>query len=245
MYVGRARLFLGIGLLLIPIVVAITLLQWLLFYGIDLVGTLTGTGAGAFAALALAIGTTLTLFGLTLVQAATACALVELDAGETVGVRHAYRAALRRAGPLLGATAILVVVWLALSATAFLIPVAIWLAIRWSLLACTCQLEGASSRGALRGSARLVSGRWLRTGSLVGISGAVALLAGPLLGALLIFATDAPLALLNLVAGGVYALAMPFVALVTAYVYFDARGRDALEAVERPDVLPAEYRLAD
>ena len=69
-------------------------------------------------------------------------------------------------------------------------------------------------------------------GSLVGLSAAIALVAGPLLGALLIFVTDAPLALLNIVAGVVYALALPFVALVTAYVYFDARTRDELEPDE-------------
>ena len=56
--------------------------------------------------------------------------------------------------------------------------------------------------------------------------------------------TETPLAFLNVIAGIVYALAMPFVALVTSYVYFDARTRVELEAVERPDELPAEIQLA-
>ena len=72
----------------------------------------------------------------------------------------------------------------------------------------------------------------------------LALAAGPLLGALLIFATDAPLALLNVVAGVVYALAMPFVALVTSYVYFDARMRLELETEQEPKELPAEIELS-
>jgi hypothetical protein len=246
MYVGHPKLFLGIGLLLIPITIVITLLQWLLFEAVDLLGVVTGQGAGVFAALALAIGTTLTLFGLTLVQAATACALVELDAGRSVGARSAFRLALPRARPLLGATAIAVAVWLGLSLTAFLVPVAVWLVIRWSLLApVVVQDTDVTAPGALRRSASLVRGRWLRTGSLVGISSALGLLAGPLLGALLIFSTSMPLAFLNIFAGVVYALALPFVALVTAYVYFDARGRVVLEAADRPDLLPPEYRLAD
>ncbi len=50
--------------------------------------------------------------------------------------------------------------------------------------------------------------------------------------------------LLNLVAGIVYAIALPFVALVTCYVYFDARARHELEPQEHPDELAAEISLA-
>jgi hypothetical protein len=67
---------------------------------------------------------------------------------------------------------------------------------------------------------------------------------GPLLGALLILVTDAPFWLVNVVAGVVYAVTMPFVALTTAYVYFDARVRREL-AGERGSVqLPAEIELS-
>jgi hypothetical protein len=41
------------------------------------------------------------------------------------------------------------------------------------------------------------------------------------IGGPLIAVTDAPFALLNVVAGVVYTLAMPLVALTTTYVYFD------------------------
>ena len=75
MYVARPRLFVGLGLLLIPIVFLITALQWLLIRGIDAIGSVTGEAAGFFAFFAVVIGTTLTLLGLGLVQAATACAL--------------------------------------------------------------------------------------------------------------------------------------------------------------------------
>ena len=117
MYVRRPRLFLGIGVLLIPLTLVITLLQWLLFRLIDLVGTLTGQGAGTFAFIALVIGATLTLLGLGLVQAATACALVELDAGRPIGPVAAYRISLQRLRPLLRAIGLFVVVWVVLTAT--------------------------------------------------------------------------------------------------------------------------------
>ena len=38
-------------------------------------------------------------------------------------------------------------------------------------------------------------------------------------------------------------MALPFVGLVTAYVYFDSRARMELEHVERPSELPAEIQL--
>ena len=107
------------------------------------------------------------------------------------------------------------------------------------LLAQAVQLEGRSGRGGLRRSAELVRRRWLRVASLVGVGAVLALAAGPFLGALLILVTEAPLALMNVVAGVVYALAMPYVALVTSYVYFDARARSELETKEAVQELPA------
>ena len=120
---------------------------------------------------------------------------------------------------------------------------AIWLAVRWGLLAQVVELEDRRATAALRRSSELVSGRWLRVASLVGVGAVLAFAAGPLLGALLILLTSAPLPLLNVVAGVVYALALPFVALTTSYVYFDARARHELERTQEPDELPAEIRL--
>jgi hypothetical protein len=243
MYVHRGRLFLGIGVLLVPITIATTLLQWLIFRVVDLLGVVTGQGAGAFAVIAFAIGAAMTLLGLGLVQATATCALVEIDAGRPIGPIGAYRIALRRLRPLLGAIGLFVVAWVGLTLTAFLIPVAIWLSVRWCLLAPIVELEAGSPISVLRRSGRLVRGRWIRTASLVGVSALVAIAAGPLMGVALIFTTSVPLALLNVVAGMVYALALPYVALVTAYVYLDARARGELEPVDRRQVLPAEVEL--
>jgi hypothetical protein len=243
MYVKRPGLFLGLGVLLIPIAVLMTFVQWLLLSLFDLLGSVSGEAAGAWAFLSVIVGTTFALLGLGLVMAAAACALVEIDAERPVSAWIAYRLALRRLRPLLGAIALFVLVWVVLTTTVFLIPIAIWLAIRWCLVAPVVELEGLRPFPSLRRSAELVQRRWIRVGSLVGVSAALALFAGPLLGAILIFATEAPLALLNVFAGVVYALAMPFVALVTSYVYFDARVRFELEPVEQVSELPAELEL--
>ena len=116
--------------------------------------------------LAVAIGTALTLLGLGLVQAATACALVEHRRGpadRAARARTGWRS--RRTRPLLGSVAIVAVVWRCLTWTVFLIPVAIWLAVRWALR----RARWSSSRAlravdALHRSAQLVRGHWLKVG---------------------------------------------------------------------------------
>jgi hypothetical protein len=245
MYVKHPRVFLGIGLLLIPVGLLITFLQWLALEGLGILGTSsTGELAGASALLFLVVGTTLALLALALVQAATALALLELDAGRDVTALAAYRRTLGRVRPLLRGSGLFVLVWVVLTTTAVLLPVAIWLAVSWCLLAPIVAIEGASGFDSLRRSRALVRGRWWRTASLVGLSAAISLGLGPLLGALLIFVVDAPLATLNVVAGLVYAAALPFVGLVTAYVYFDARVREELAPASQPSELPAEIELA-
>jgi hypothetical protein len=229
--------------LFVPVMLAITLVQWLLLVAVDVLGTVSGEGAGAWAFVSVVVATTFALFGLGLVQAAAACALVEIDANRRVAASDAYRLALRRFRPLVVAIALFVLAWVVLTSTVVLIPIALWLAVRWCLAAPVVELEEQRPFAALRRSGELVRGKWLRVGSLVGVSAALGFLIGPLIGALLIFTSTAPFWLLNLVAGVVYALAMPFVALVTSYVYFDARARAELEPVERVSELPAEIQL--
>ncbi len=241
---ARPLLFLGLGIVFVPFAVGITVLEWLLVSGLGLIGSVTGDIAGVFAYLSLVVGTTVALLGLGLVQSAAACALVELDAGRPIGPLEAYRLSLRRIRPLLGAVAIFVVAWIALSTTVFLLPLAVWFAVRWSLLAPVVALEGLTPVAALRRSAELVHGRWLRVGALVGLSAALAFAAGPVLGVLLIFVlSESSLAVVNIVAGVVYTLALPFVALVTSYVYFDARTRHELEPRDASRELPAEIAI--
>ena len=245
MYLGQPRVFIGVGLVLVPLSVLITLVQALVLGGFGLLGVdVTGESAGFLVLFVVGLGTLLALLGFVLVQAATACALVELDAGRDVGPVAAYRLALRRIRPLLRGLVAGVAVWVALTTTAFLLPVAVWLVVRWLLFAPVVELEESPGFAGLRRSADLVHGRWLRVASLVGIGGALSLAIGPFVGALLILLTAMPLALLNLVAGVFYALAMPFVALVTSYVYFDCRARQEVVADAEPMELPAEFELA-
>ena len=245
MYARHLRLFLGIGLVLLPISIVVTLLQGTVIRASSIAGISTeGESGGALVFLVFVVGTVLTLLGLGLVIAATARALVEIDQGRSIGPVGAYRLAAERARPLFGAIAIIVVAVSLLVSSIVLVPIAIWLAVRWALAVFAVELEGRSAIDALRRSRRLVRGHWLKVASQAVFGAALALVLGPLVGTLLILLTSAPLATLNLVAGVVNAVTMPFVALTTAYVYFDARARVELEPAEEPDELPAEFQLS-
>jgi hypothetical protein len=245
MYVRRILLFVGIGLLLVPISLLVTGLQALVLHATSIFGVQTGGESnGLLALLVLAIGTALTLLGLGLVQAACARALVEIDRGRPIRPLGAYRLACDSVAPLFGALLVASLAVSLLASSIFLLPIAVWLAGLWALLAPIIELEDVSALGALRRSGRLVRGRWLKVASLIVAGGALVLVAGPLLGVALILATDVPFWLVNVIAGVVYAVTMPFVALTTAYVYFDARTRGELEAESALSELPAEIELS-
>ena len=221
----------------------VALLQGIVIRASSIAGISTeGEGGGLLVLLVLVIGTALTLLGLSLVVAATARALVEIDQGRPIGPIAAYRLAFDRARPLFGAIVISVTAVSLLVGSVVLVPIAVWLAVRWALAVYAVEFEDRSALDALRRSGRLVRRRWLKVASYGVFGAALALILGPLVGTLLIVLTSAPLALLNLVAGVVNAVTMPFVALTTAYVYFDARARLELDPADEADELPAEFQ---
>jgi hypothetical protein len=244
MYLARFSLFVGIGVVFVPIALLVSLLQALVLHATNVLGVQTaGESNGLVAFVVLAIGTALTLLALGVTQAATARALVEIDEGRPIGALRAYRLAADSVAPLLGALLVATVIVSLLASSFLLLPIAAWLAGRWALIAPAIELERVSALRALRRSGRLVHRRWLKVASLIVLGGGLVLVAGPLVGVGLILGTDAPFWLVNVIAGIVYALAMPFVALTTGYLYFDARARQ--EAVDEADPaeLPAEFGL--
>ena len=232
--------------MLLPISLLVTLLQAIVIHASSIAGISTeGESGGVLLFLVFVIGTALTLLGLSLVVAATARALVEIEHGRPIGPIGAYRLAFDRARPLFGAIVISVVaVSLLVSSVAARPDCASGWPFAGRLPSSRSSSRVARAIEALRRSRRLVRGHWLKVASLAVFGAALALVLGPLVGALLILLTSAPLATLNLVAGVVNAVTMPFVALTTAYVYFDARARVELEPADEPDELPAEFQLS-
>ena len=240
---SRLRLFVGIGLLVLPISVVITLLQALVLRASSILGIESeGGAASVFVLVVFAIGTALTLLGLGLVQAATARALIEIDNDRTVGPVRAYRMVVGSIRPLLGALVIGALAVSLLLLSIFLVPIAIWLAVRWALIVPAVELEELGPMRALGRSGRLVRGGWLKVGSLTIAAAAITLAAGPLIGTLLILFSDVPLGLLNVIAGWCTRLRC-LVALTTMYVYFDARVRHQLSPPVQTRELPSEIDL--
>ena len=237
------RVFLGIGLLFLPLGAIITLIQWLLFQVSAFTPLVDEAGErNAFVdTLVLSLGVVLTLFGYAVVQAATARALIEMDAGRPVTALRAYRLIAPSFGALLLSLLVAVPVGLVLNLTFVLIPVAIFLLVRWSLLGTVLGVEHTPGVTALRRSGAVTRRHWWRTATVVvGISGA-ALLLGPAVGVLALLLTGAAFDLVNLIAAIVYVAALPFAAIVTAYLYFDLAARREAALAEEPeaDELPA------
>jgi hypothetical protein len=101
-------------------------------------------------------------------------------------------------------------------------------------------LEDRPGGRPLRRSAQLVRHRWWRTATITAFVTGVALLLGPLVGTLLLFATSASFNIVNLVSAVIYVATLPFAAITTTYLYYDLNLREQLESTTAPDVLPAE-----
>jgi hypothetical protein len=245
MYVAQWRLVLGIGILFIPVSLLVVLLQTLLLHRTSFLGVESGSeGNSLVAFVVIAIGTALTLLGLGLVQAATARALLERDEGRAIGPLRAYWLARDSIRPLLGALFLAALVVSLLAGSVYLLPLAIWLAGRWALIAPSIELEGLSAVGGLRRSRHLVRGKWFKVASLIVVGAVLAIVIGPFVGVGLILVTGAPFWLVNLVAGVIYALTMPLVAITTVYVYFDRRVAHELGSDLDVAELPAEIEIA-
>ena len=147
---------------------------------------------------------------------------------------------LERRRSLFRVIVVVAVVASSLTLTFFLMPVAIWILVRWSLVAQVGVIEDRSARDALRRSSQLVRRHWLRTLlTVVGVA-LIALVSGPFIGALALLGTDTAVWVANLIAAIIYVFALPFVAVATTFLYFDLRVRHAIEADSGDAPLPSE-----
>jgi hypothetical protein len=235
--------FLAVGALFVPVSLLTALIQKLLFAvaGLDALEQVVGTSNPAVSGLAMTIAVVIALVALTFVQAIVASAVSRKDDLRGLGPKAARDALRPRLPALLAALALVAAVVTLLTLVVVGIPVAVWLLVRWSLFAQCVVLEDLSWRDALTRSRALVHGHWWRTATTLAVAVGVALLLGPTIGLGVLLVTPIDLTLVNLIAGVVYTLTIPYAAIATTYLYYDLRVRSVVE--RSPAVLPAEAVL--
>jgi hypothetical protein len=243
LYAAHPRLFVGIGLAFVPLGVVAGGLQAgvMRLVRLERVAASTGEASTLEAGLGLAVVLLFALVALVVVQAACARAMALIDAGGRPTAIGTFRGLLAEAPTLLAGLAVVAPVLTLLAVSTAGLPLAAWLLVRCALFGPVVALEGLAGIGALARSAALVRGRWWRSAGLLLLAAVVPALAGPLLGTLLLVAGELPFPLVNLVSSLVYAVAVPFAAIATTYLYHDLRVRAKLEPIRSgPQQLPAE-----
>ncbi|HYH12095.1 MAG TPA: hypothetical protein VD789_07045, partial [Thermomicrobiales bacterium] len=116
------------------------------------------------------------------------------------------------------------------------IPVAIWLVVRWQFFAQALVFDTEqSSTGALRESARLVSGRWWKTLFSVLIFDLLATVPGIVVGFGLLTLGGTAVGFANSASSVLYALTIPLAVMAVTLMYIDRTG-----SAQTPESLPDE-----
>jgi len=226
-YRSRRALFIGIGLMSIPLGALATIAQKLLF-GVTGLSALTDVAVedpviGAFAALL--FGAFATLIAAMLVYAACAEALDRIDDGEQPDALDAYRGIVPALIPLAWATLRMTIVAGLLLVTVIGIPFAVVYLIRKTVTLQSIVIEERGGTSGLKRSGELVRGHEVRVFAIAGlVNGTVAVL-GPIIGVAMMFITSASLGFINLVSALVYVFVLPAAGITIALLFYDLRIR--------------------
>jgi hypothetical protein len=221
---SNASLFLSIGALFVPIGIAVTAVQGFVVDHspaepvLDLVDEVAADGVVALALGGLGFGITYWL-----VLVGVIGALRDMDSGTSVSAMSAFRRVWKQKWALLTARLRALAIIVLLSATIIGIPVAIWLAVRWTFLEHAILFEETSGKGARGVSARLVAGSWLRTLGFTIVVGYGAVALGPIVGMAVLLLTPAPLSIVNLISSMIYVTLVPCAAIAFTILYFDLK----------------------
>lgn len=231
MYRRRPRLYLGVGLVFVPTMLVAAAAQWLLvrITRLDVLAGPDGDQNAWAVFIVVVLGEAIALFAYFTVLAAVARSVPYLDRGESPATRTVYRDVARKFGAIARVAVRIVAIVGVLSLFLVTAPLALVLAVRYAVAIPVLMIEDETVHGAMRRSRELVRGHWWRTAVLLTIVVGVGVVSGPAVGVTLLFVSDASFAVINLIAGVVYTAAIPFVALVVVYVYFDLAARAGSE----------------
>jgi hypothetical protein len=160
---------------------------------------------------------------LLLVGAPIVAVLRRIDAGEPTGPVAVFRELVPLLPRLLWVEVLSTAAVGVLAATVVGIPFAVKKGVDWTFAGQAIFFERLNAREALRASTQSVRGRWWRVAGVDLALFVVGAVVGPLVGALLIIFTDAPLWTVNLSGLLLFGLALPYMIITLTLMYLDPR----------------------
>jgi hypothetical protein len=145
----------------------------------------------------------------------------EMEQGRRLGFGGAFRSMVRKLPDMLKAVAIIVVVVGLLGISVVLVPVAIWVVVRWLFAPQAAMLDDKGPWSSLSTSSAAVSGRWWR----VLVAGftlfIVAAVPGVLIGLYLMVFQGSSVQLTNMISSLFYVVGIPLTTLTLTLMYRD------------------------
>ncbi|HRA47846.1 MAG TPA: hypothetical protein PK819_07250 [Thermomicrobiales bacterium] len=227
------RTFLGIGLLCIPIGLGFNILLHLLMNQppLDWINKWFA-GSGGQAAGAFILGGVQQLTMVMIVSPIVIYTMRRIRDRQEISIRQCVYGGLSNIPHLAATLLLIVIILLALSTSIFLLPVVVYLAVRWQFFAQAVVLD--EKRGiidALQRSAHVVQGKWWRAAGLsVGFQ-IVGLMPGPLIGTLILIIGGSKVEFANFVSSFLYAIFVPISVIGLTMAYHRLKGNDIVEGM--------------
>jgi len=231
-YGNELRTFLGIGMLAVPIGIVFNIVlllldklppfEWMLNFFDD--------SAGGNLTLAAVVGGAQQAAMTLIIVPAVLVAMKDIREGMTPGVWRSYRYGLTYFPPMLSALAIYIITLGAASISLLLIPVAIYVAVRWLFYPQAVVLDDEKPGwNGLRRSWIVTKGQWLLTlGSTIGFL-ILALVPGPLIGVVILIFGGSRVQFANLASSFLYGLLLPLAYIGLTMVYRRLKGEQIIE----------------
>ncbi|HET9660934.1 MAG TPA: hypothetical protein VFP05_11435 [Thermomicrobiales bacterium] len=231
-YGNELRTFLGIGMLAVPIGIVFNGFVYLLRQAkpIEWMLDLFDHSAGGNLTLAAIVGGAQQAAMTLIIVPAVLYAMKDIRQGIKPGVWRSLRQGLRSFPALLLALVIYVAVLGVATLSIFLIPVAIYVAVRWLFYPQAIVLEELKPgwRG-LRGSWNVTRRQWIRTlGATIGFL-ILALVPGPLVGVIILIFGGSRVQFANIVSSFLYSLLLPLAYIGLTMVYRRLKGEQIVE----------------
>ncbi len=197
---------------------------------VSFVQFITGVGLGGFQQFALGL----------LVAPAVIQVTYQAFRTDQFNWRKSWEIALRRFPASVGAIAITVGVFLLLSSTIILFPLALYIGVRWSFVAQAVIIDNADMLRSRRRSAEIVTGYWVTAFGFTLLTVFLTGIVGPLVAMILLVLTSISMGTAEIISGIIFSFVYPIAIMAGTMFYLIRRkGRDTAEHPQPESVPPA------